>query len=114
MARCSKCKPEYVSRITFYRIFRPPGCGTATGRDIHDLKGVLDYLQNRNSDRFHSLANQLTYVKKLADTTSLNTESITNLSSIVINSILQLHDKYQQITRDLFWFNLTNFGQSTT
>ena len=47
--------------------------GTATVSDIHELHGVLD-LQNRNSDIVHSLANQLTYVKKVADTTSLNTE----------------------------------------
>jgi hypothetical protein len=78
--------------------------------DVHELH---DNLQNRNSDIVHSLANQLTYVKKVADT-SHNTESIANLSSIVKDSIIQSHDKYQQITRDLFWFNLAFFGQSTT
>jgi len=80
---------------------------TATVSDIHELHGVLDDLQNRNSDIVHSLSNQLTYVKKVADTTSLNTENIANLSSIVKDSIIQSHDKYQQITQDLFWFNLT-------
>jgi len=54
-----------------------------------------------------------TYVKKIADT-SLNTESIANLSSIVKGSIIQSHDKYQQITRGLFWVDLTFLGQSTT
>ena len=83
--------------------------GTATVSDVHELHGVLDNLQNRNSDIVHSLANQLTYVKKVADTMSLNTESIANLSNIVNNSIIQSHDKYQQITRDLLWFNLTFF-----
>jgi len=78
------------------------------------LHGVLDDLQDRNSDIVHSLANQFTCVNKVADTTSLNTESIANLSSIVKDSIIQSHDKYQQITRDLFWFNLTFLGQSTT
>ena len=87
--------------------------GTATVSDVHELHGVLD-LQNRNPDIVHSLAKQLTYVKKVADTTSLNTESIANLSNIVKDSIIQSHDKYQQITRDLFWFNLTFLGQSTT
>ena len=43
--------------------------GTATVSDVHELHGVLDNLQNRNSDIVHSLANQLTYVKKVADTT---------------------------------------------
>ena len=61
----------------------------------------------------HSLTNQLTYVKKVADTESLNTESIANLSSIVKDSIIQSHDKYQQFTRDLLWLNFTFLGQST-
>ena len=56
----------------------------------------------------------MTYVKKVAHTTSFNTESIANLSNIDKDSIFQCHDKYQQITRDLFWFNLTFFGQSNT
>ena len=60
-----------------------------------------------------SLTNQLTYVKKVADTTSLNTESIANLSSIVKDSIIQSHVMYQQFTRDLLWLNLTFLGQST-
>jgi hypothetical protein len=88
--------------------------GTATVSDVHELHSILDDLQNRHSDIVHSLANQLSYVKKVADTTSLNTESIANLSSTVKDSIIESHDKYQQITRDLFWFNLTFFGQPTT
>jgi len=46
--------------------------GTTTVSDVHELHGVLD-LQSRNSDIVHSPANQLTYVKKVADT-SLNAE----------------------------------------
>jgi hypothetical protein len=88
--------------------------GTATVSDVHELHSVLDDLQNRHSDIVHSLANQLLYVKKVADTTSLNTKSIANLSSIVKDSIIQSHDKYQQITRDLFWFNLIFLGETTT
>jgi len=48
--------------------------GTATVSEVHELQGVLDDLQNRNSDIVHSLANQLPYINKVADTTSLNTE----------------------------------------
>ena len=81
--------------------------GTATVSDVHELHGVLHDLQNRNSDIVHSLTNQLTYVKKVADTASLNTESIANLSSIVKDSIIQSHDKYQQFTRDLLRFSFT-------
>ena len=70
--------------------------------DVHELHGVLDDLQNRNSDIVHSLTNQLTYVKKVADTALLNTESIANLSSILKDSIIQSHDKYQQFTGSYF------------
>jgi len=82
--------------------------------DIHELHGVLDDLQNRNSEIVHSLANQFTYVKKVADTTSLNTDIIANLSGVLKDSKIQSHDKYQQIKRQLFWFNLIFLGQSTT
>jgi len=75
--------------------------GTASESDVHELHGVLDDLQNRNSDIVHSLAKQLTYVKKVADTTSLNTESIANFSNIVKDSIIhssinisKLHEIY--------------------
>jgi len=54
----------------------------------------------------------VTYVRKVAGTTSLNTESIANLSSIVKDSIIQSHVMYQQFTRDLLWLNLTFLGQS--
>jgi tRNA splicing ligase len=87
--------------------------GTATVSDVHELHSVLDF-QNRNSYIIHSLSNQLTYVKKEADTTSLNTESIANLSSIVKDSIIQSHDEYQQNIRDMFWFNLIFLGHATT
>jgi len=76
--------------------------GTATVSDVYELHSVLDDLQNGNSDIVHSLTNQLTYVKKVADMTSLNTESIANLSSIVKDIIIQSHDKYQQFTGSYF------------
>lgn len=56
----------------------------------------------------------MTYVKKLGDTESLNAEAIENLSSVVKDSVIQSHDKYQKITQDLIWFNLTFCGQGTT
>jgi hypothetical protein len=87
--------------------------GTAFVSDFHELHDVLEDLQNINSDIVHSLANQLTYVKKVDDMASFKTDNIANLSSIVKNGIIQSHDKYQQITRDLFWFTLTFLGQST-
>jgi hypothetical protein len=87
--------------------------GTATVSDVQELHSVLDDLQNRNSEIIHSLSNHLTYVIKVADTTSLDTESIANLSSIVKDSIIQSHD-YQQIIRDVFWFNITFLWHTTT
>jgi len=57
--------------------------GTALLSDVHELDDVLHDLQNRNSDIVHYLVRTLTYVKKAADTASLNTENIANLSIIV-------------------------------
>jgi len=48
--------------------------GTALVPDVHELHDVLDDVQNRNTGIVHSLANELTYVKKVADTPSHNTD----------------------------------------
>ena len=81
--------------------------------DIHELHGVIHDLQNRNSDIVNSLANQLTYVKKVADTMSLNTESIPNLSSIVKDGIIESHD-ISKLPETYFGLILHFLGQSTT
>ena len=86
--------------------------GKATIADILQLHDVLNYLQIQNSDITHSLSNQLTYVKKLGTATEINAEAISNLSSIVKDSIIRSHDKFQELTRDLMWLNITVYAQS--
>ena len=60
----------------------------------------------------HSLSNQLTYVKKLGTATEINAEAIANLSSIFKDNIVQSHDKFQELTRDLMWLNITVYTQA--
>ena len=52
------------------------------------------------------------YVKKLSKATEVNAEAIANLSSIVKDNIVQLHDRFREITRDLMWLNITVYAQS--
>jgi hypothetical protein len=78
--------------------------GTATVTDIYQPYETLDRLQTRNSDIVLSLSNQLTCVKKLDNLTKINVEALTNLSSIVKDSIVQSHDRFQQIT--VFFYTL--------
>jgi hypothetical protein len=60
----------------------------------------------------HSVANQLTYIKKLDTVAKVNTDDIANLSSIYKCNMISSHEKFQQIARDILWLNLTLHGQS--
>jgi len=55
-----------------------------------------------NSDIAHSLSNQVTYIKKIDTTTGINTKAITKLSNIVKDTVIQSHDRFQQM-----WINIT-------
>ena len=81
--------------------------GTATVTDVHKLHDVFTELKSRNSDLVHSLANQLTYVKKLDSLSAINTDAITNLSSTVKEKLMNSHDQFRQVPRDLMWLNVT-------
>jgi hypothetical protein len=85
---------------------------TATTSDIHLLHEVLNELQFQNSNISHSLANQFTYVKKLNTAVKIDTEAVANLSSIIKEIMVQSHERYQQVVRDILWLNITFFGQS--
>jgi hypothetical protein len=61
----------------------------------------------------HSLSSQLTYVKDLSASTKLNSEIIANFSNIIRENIVQSHDRFQQVTRDLLWLNITHHEQNT-
>jgi regulator of replication initiation timing len=42
----------------------------------------------------------------------VNVEAIANLSGILRDNIIRSHDKFQEITRDILWLNLTIHGQN--
>jgi hypothetical protein len=86
--------------------------GTATIADISELQNTLEKLQTQNSDIVHSLNNQVTLVKKLSSAVEVNTDAVANLSSIVKDNLVQSHAKFQQVARDLMWFNITIHAQS--
>jgi hypothetical protein len=81
--------------------------GTASVLETDELHNIFDELESRNSDWAHSLTNQLTYVKKLDTVTAVCVDAITNLSYVVKDSLVQSHDEFQQIVRDMMWFNVT-------
>jgi len=78
--------------------------GTVTVADIHSIHEVVDELRQRNSDIAHSVLNQLTYVKDLG---KINAEAIENLSSVVKDQMVRLHDQFLSIAEDMFWLNAT-------
>jgi len=80
--------------------------GTATIADIHLLHETLDGLKSTTFDIVHS-NRQLTYVKKLDTAASINAMAIANLSSTVKDIVIQSHNKFQQITHDISWLNVT-------
>jgi len=86
--------------------------GTATIFVIQELHSLFGDLKTKNADIVHSLENQLPYVKRLDNITAINADAIANLSSIVKDNIIQSHDKFQQITHDIIWLNVTIYGQS--
>jgi len=86
--------------------------GIATIVDVHQLHKTLDNLQPRNFDILHSLADQVTCILKLNSIININTDAIVNLSAVVRDAMVQSHEKYKQITRDIMWLNITVFNQS--
>jgi hypothetical protein len=84
--------------------------GTATVADIHLLHETLDGLQSATSDVVHSSNNQLTYVKKLDTATGINAmanATLSNIVSIVKDIAIQSHKKFQQVSQDVSWLNVT-------
>jgi hypothetical protein len=85
--------------------------GVATNKDAHLLHDTFDILQSQNSDITHSVNDQLTYIKKLDTLAKINTAAISNLSDTVKDVVIQSHDRFQQITRDIVMLNVTLYGQ---
>jgi len=86
--------------------------GTAVDADIISLHNNFAELQSRQQDIVHSVANQLTYMKKLDTVTSVNADAIANLSGIIRDDMIKSHDIFREITRDILWLNMTIYCQS--
>jgi len=86
--------------------------GTATLSDLNQLHGTINELKSKEADIVHSLASQLAYVKWLGQNTRVNADAISNMSTTVKKELVQTHDRYVQLTRDVMWLNLTLFNQS--
>ena len=86
--------------------------GSATIADLRNLHVTLQELQGKHFDVVHSLSDQLTYIKKLNTLTQENAHEIMTLSSIVKDEVIQSHDRFQQVMRDIVWLNATLQGQS--
>jgi hypothetical protein len=86
--------------------------GTPADSDITSLHNNFDELQFRQKYIINSVANQLTYIKKLDTITNVNANAIANLSDIIRDDMIKSHDKFREITRDILWLNMTIYGQS--
>jgi len=86
--------------------------GTATIHDINSLHETLNGLQSSTSDIVHSLSNQRTYFKKLDIVTRVNNIAMANLFNIVKNDIIQSHNRFQEIAREILRLNMTLFNHS--
>ena len=73
--------------------------GVGTNSDMHLLHNTLNELQSSTSDIDHSVAYQVTNVKKLDTTTKVNANALTNLSSIVKDTVIQSYERFQENTR---------------
>jgi hypothetical protein len=60
----------------------------------------------------HSLEYQINYIKSLDLSSRVNAQAISNLSSVVKDFMVQSHDEFYEVTRDIMWLNLTVHIQS--
>jgi len=88
--------------------------GTAVVSNVTQLHNLFNELQSNQQTIVHSIDNQITYIKKLDSDTSENAELIANLSSVIRDNIITSHDRFQQITKDLLWLNLSVWTKRTS
>jgi len=50
-------------------------------------------------------------VKKLDSLSAVNTYAIANLSSIVKEKLMNSHEEFRQVTREIMWLNVTVYSQ---
>ena len=76
--------------------------GTSTVAILHQFHETLNELQSSDSDIVYSLSSQVAYIKKLEPTTVIIANVIVNLSNIVKEVVVHLHNMFQQITRYIY------------
>jgi hypothetical protein len=86
--------------------------GTAVVSDVTQLHDLFNELHFNQQNVIYSIDNQITYTRKLDADTSKNAELIANLSSVIRDNTIKSHGRFQQITKDLIWLNMTIYGQS--
>jgi len=86
--------------------------GVATASDVLHLHQAVEELATRDTEITHSLLNQLTYIKSLDSSSRLQMQSLSNLSSVVKNFMIDSHDRFYETTRDILWLNVTVHSQS--
>jgi hypothetical protein len=86
--------------------------GTATTADLLSLHRTLNDLQEKQVDVTHSLSSQLTYIKRLGSLTEASADAKANLSLIVKNAVVQSHDNFQEVSKDIKWLNFTFHHQN--
>jgi len=75
--------------------------------DIHQLHQTLDQLKFRSADIVHYLSDQVTYIKRLDHVAHISSDAIVNMSAVVKDFMIQSHDKFYEVTRDMMWINFT-------
>jgi hypothetical protein len=58
------------------------------------------------------LANQVTHIINLDRLTRVNTEAIANVSEVVKDFMINAHEKFYAINRDIMWLNITMYSQN--
>jgi len=86
---------------------------TVSMADVHELHSTLGELKSEEADIVNSLGNQVTCVKGVSWNTRMNTDAITNLSSIVKKELVQSHDRCAQMTGHILCRNMTFFNYSS-
>jgi hypothetical protein len=81
--------------------------GTATTADILHLHQTIERLETKDADIVHSLEHQMTFIKSLALSSRIEAQTIFNFSTVVKDFMIESHERFYEITRDILWLNLT-------
>jgi hypothetical protein len=75
--------------------------GVAVTADVLHLHVAVDKLKMREDDIYHSLADYVSYVRNVESVTQVDTAAIANLSSVVKNFMLDSHERYMELAKEI-------------